>query len=204
MALGPVLIVFPPYYFPWTLLAAAAAGVAAGLAAGGRTLRARLAGAAAASLLLFTVALVVLGRGWMGSFAPGLLAAMWWLFPPVVAGALLSALARHLLGAWRAFATSLVGIAGLTLAGVLLASALAPAEAAGAPPFETAARWPCWAMAERRRLTAIERVVRNDGPQITCTYTGWGGVHIGTARGSQRGSEWEDGWWPELLRTSRP
>lgn len=203
LALGPTLIVFSPQYFPWTLLAAGAAGVAAGLAGGGRTLRAQLARAVAFSMVLFTVAVVVTGRGWMGSFAPALFTAMWWLLLPVAAGALLGALARRRLGAWRALAVSLVGVAGLTIAGALLASTLAPAEVGDAPRCETGlpcARSACWATAERRRFTAVERVVRYDGSEITCTYTGWGGVHIGTATGSGRGSGWNDGWWPVLLR----
>lgn len=208
LALGPVLIVFTPLYFPWTLLVAGSLGLLAGLAGDTRpTPRARLVRAVAAALLLFSVSLLVLGRGWTGSFSPALLAAFWWLLLPTAAGALLGAAARGSLGPWRAFAASIGGTAAVAIAGAVLAVAAAPPDVPNAPlcePGRECARSRCWMSAERRRLLAVERVTRYDDGVITCVYTAWGGVRIGTADASGRGSSWDDGWWPLLLGDRRP
>lgn len=207
VALGPVLIVFPPIYFPWTLLVACSAGLLTGLVGDTRrTPRAQLAGAVAAALLLFSVSLLVLGGGWTGSFSLALFAVYWWLLVPMAAGALLGAVARGRLGPWRALAASIGGVAAFAIVGAALAFAVAPSEVPNAPLCESGRecqRSRCWMSAERRRL-AVERVTRYDGDAITCVYTAWGGVHVGTAVDSGNGSTWDDGWWPGILRTWGP
>lgn len=203
VTLGPMLIVFPPIYFPWTLLVAGSIGLLSGLVTDTRrTLRAQLAVAVAAALLLYSVALLVVGRGLTGSLSLALFAVYWWLLAPLAVGALLGAVARRRLGPWRALVVSIGGVATLAILGAVLALTAAPPEVANAPLCETGrecARSRCWTSAERRRFLAVERVTRYDGDVITCVYTAWGGAQVGTTDASRSGSTWDDGWWPGLL-----
>lgn len=207
VALGPVLIVFPPMYFPWTLLVSCSAGLLTGLVGDARgTPRHRVTRTAAGVVLLFAASLLVVARGWMGSFSPALFAAFWWLLVPIAGGALLGAVARGRLGLGPALAASIGGVAALAVVGMALAFAAAPSEVANPPVCEQGrecARARCWMVAERIRLLAVERVTTYGGDAITCVYTAWGGLHVGTAVSSGRGSTWDEGRWPQLLRTWR-
>lgn len=208
VALAPLLVVFPPVYFPWTLLVAASAGSLVGLAGGARTARLDVAACIVAAILLFIIAVLAFGLPTVGSLSPALLAVFWWLFVPMAAGAITAGVLRRRLGTLRALGVSIGGAVALAVIGVALAFALAPPDAADAPQCDgvsTCARSTCWVSAERIRLLTLERVTRYGDGSITCVYTGWGGVQVGTARGAPGfGSGWEDGWWPRLLRTWTP
>ncbi len=207
IALGPVLIIFPPSYFPWTIVVVALAGLLVGIASGSRSVPAQLARSIAAALTLFVVAILTFGRPTTGSFSPVLFAVLWWLFVPMAAGAVLGGLARRRLGPLRALAVTLGGAGELLLVGAVVALAAAPVEVADAPrcePGRECSRSACWMTAERRRWLGLERVTSYRDGAITCVYTGWGGLHIGTVDAGGRGSTWEDGWWPKLVRTWTP
>lgn len=205
-ALGPVLLVFPPLYFPWTLLVVVVASFLVGVVGRTSTARAQLAVTLGAAVTLFVVSLLALGRMGMGSIYPPLFAHYWWLFVPMLGGAVFGSIARRTLGQWGALGVGIVGVAGLAAAGAALAIALAPAEVGDAPQCisgRECVRYRCQMTAERIRLLAIERVTRYEASplRITCVYTAWGGIHVGTAAATDRASSWDDGWWPRLLRT---
>jgi len=207
IALGPMVLVFSPVYFPWTLLTVVAAGLLVGIADGG-TLAARLAWSSLAAALLFAVATFALSRMNAGFMSVRLLA--WlslWLLMPSLLGVAVGALARERLGPLRGMAASAGGVATVALIGAALALVAAPPEVANAPACGSTSycdRWSCSMMAERRGWLAVERVTSYDAGGITCVYTGWGGIRIGTVVSAGRGSSWEDGWWPRLLRTWNP
>ena len=202
LALFALLLVFPPLYFPWTLLAIVSGGLAVGLTvkpSGRGPLR-----AAAYGTLMVATALIVLSRV---AIAPSAYLALFlsasWLFVPAIAGALLGAAVGRRLGFVRATAVLAPAVALVGVVGAVLALVAAPAEVTNAPtcdPGGECARARCWSTAERRRLYAVERVTEfGGGGHITCTYTAWGGTDIGTVR---EGS-WTDGEWPILLGAPR-
>ena len=203
IALGPIVLVFSPVYFPWTLLTVVSAGLLVGIAGGG-TLAARLAWSSLAAALLFAVATFVLSRMNAGFMSVGLVAWLsMWLLMPLLLGVVVSAFARERLGPLRGMAASAGGVATVALIGAALALVAAPPEVANAPACGSTSyceRWSCSMMAERRGWLAVERVTSYGTGGITCVYTGWGGIHIGTVVSAS----WEDGWWPRLVRIWNP
>lgn len=203
LALFPVILVFSPIYFPWTLLVLAVGGALVGLTIGsrGRSSFARALGLAAVVIL----ALVMIFRATANSVGP-LSVLFWslgWLLAPVFAGALAGAAARRSLGLTRGAGVIVLGTAALAGLGAALAITLAPSDVADIPYCEGSPACPritCWTTAERRRLLAIESITAYDGQRIDCTYTAWGGIRIGTVSGtSGHGSGWTDADWPLLL-----
>ncbi|MGH2450339.1 MAG: hypothetical protein ACRDGE_03520 [Candidatus Limnocylindria bacterium] len=193
IGLFPVLLVFPPLYFLWALLVVACANAAAGLTIRRARLERALALAVLAGTVTVAIALATLGaRAVRPDAIPALFVTQSPLLLPAVGGAVIGALARRRLGGLHASAAVVAGAAVLTRIGFAIAGLFAPGEVANAPGF----RNQCWMTAERRRILAVERVVAWDGRHMTCTYTAWGGIHVGTVRDSG----WSDGWWPELFR----
>lgn len=205
----PLVLVFGPAYFPWTVLALAALGGAMGLATAPRGLLRTLG----LAVVLVTVAVGVrtltsnrtVDRSFLANAAVLAQTLLWIgsLLGPVLVGAAAGAWLRSRWGLWRAAAAGGAGVLAIALFGAGLALALAPAEAANAPAcadgFDCPRTW-CAQMAERRRLLAVERVVAWDGRRITCTYTAWGGIAIGQADvGYPGGGGWTDGAWPRIL-----
>ena len=199
VALFGLLLVFPPIYFPWALLAIVSGGIAVGLTVNPSSARGPVRAAAFSALMLAT-ALLVLGRM---AIAPGAYVALFasaaWLLVPVVAGALIGAAVRRRLGFVRATVVLATIVVFVGVVGAVLALVVAPPEAANGPVCESGmecARSRCWSTAERRRLYAVERVTEfSGGGRITCAYTAWGGADIGTVRDGG----WTDGAWPILL-----
>lgn len=206
VVLFPVVLVFGPGYFPWTLLVLASFGIAVGLSIDPRGSRSRpwkafglaaLTVAVILGVLVFT-SNIALGRG-------PLVAAVAWAGPlllPTIVGVLVGAWLRARMGLLRGAGVGTASVAALALVGAGLALALAPPEVAGAPTCAGGYECPrvgCAQMAERRRFLAIERVTAFDGEHITCTYTAWGGVQIGHADIGPGVGSWTDGRWPEIL-----
>jgi hypothetical protein len=208
VALFPVFLVFPPVYFPWTLLVETAAGAIAGLAIPQVTDRwgARV-GLTAAAVVGAAVLTLVLSRNVvLTSIVASAAAVSWWLAwigIPVLVGTLAGGLARRRLGALAGTATVAIALVAIAAAGMGLAVALAPRDVATAPSCDRDPRCPrmsCWMTAERRRLFAVESITAYDGSTIECTYTAWGGIRIGMVSGGVgRGSGWTDADWPMLL-----
>ena len=201
--LFPIVLVFSPIYFPWTLLALAAAGALVGLTVGshGRAWLARVGGLAGLTVLAVLVIFRVSGN-FVGPLV-ALFSWLAWLLVPIFPGALAGAVARRRFGAVRGAGTVLAGTLGLVLLGTVLAVALAPRDVADIPYCEGSPSCPrqvCWMTAERRRLFTIETITAYDDRRMECTYTGWGGVRIGVVTWAKgEGSGWTDGDWPVLL-----
>jgi hypothetical protein len=209
----PVVLVFGPVYFPWTVLILAALGSAVGLAIpphGPRFLRALgLAGVLIAVVLgvLLVTSNIGLNPSILASDTAVLLSFLVWigsLLLPVLVGVAAGATLRARWAVGRAAAIAVLGLLAIALFGAGLAFALAPPEVANAPRCADSPDCPrtwCAQMAERTRLLAVERVIAFDGSRIACSYTAWGGVYIGRAdAGFPGGSSWTDGAWPRLLR----
>ena len=208
----PVVLVFGPVYFPWSVLVLAALGVAVGLAIpprGPRFLRA-LGLAVVMVAVVFSVRMltsnITLDPSRLVSNTRALvpfLAYFGALLLPVLVGAAAGATLRAHWGVRRAGAVGVLGLFAIAVFGTGLAFAFAPSEVANAPRCADSLECPriwCAQMAERRRLFAVERVIAWDGNRITCTYTGWGGFSIGQADvGFPGGGGWTDGAWPRLL-----
>lgn len=200
----PLVLVFGPVYFPWSLLVLACMGGGVGLAVAPSTRRIVRAVALSCVLVLAVFAVLTLTANLVLRLEFLAATAAWLLeiLVPVLAGTLVGAELRARLGPLRGAAAG-AGIA-LTAAalGVALAFAAAPAEVANAPTCSGGLECPrtqCAYMAERRRLFTVERVTAFDGAQITCTYTGWGGVGVGVAEMGRAGGSWTDGGWPRFM-----
>jgi len=206
LALFPVVLVFGPVYFPWSLLVLAAVGAVVGLVIPPERARSRLLHALGLALLMVAVVLGVFRV--TSNLAPdvGVLfaVAIWsaWLLLPLFTGVLSGATLRAAVGIGRGAVVAGAGVLAIALLGAGLAFAAAPPEVAGAPTCDRGFECPrtqCASMAERRRFLAIERVTVFDGTRMTCTYTAWGGVYIGRADIGRGGSSWTDGAWPEIV-----
>lgn len=202
----PIVLVFGPVYFPWSLLVLACVGGAVGLSVRQRGQRLRLVVACG---LAGVVVAVVIGAFMLTSnvvFAPHALVSqlVWsgWIVSPMLVGVVAGAWLRARLGLVRGAGFGAASVFAVLLVGAGLAFAFAPAKVADAPTCDGGFECPrtqCAYMAERRRFMAIERVTAFDGQRITCTYTAWGGVYIGRAEMGRGGGSWTDGAWPEML-----
>jgi hypothetical protein len=208
----PVVLVFGPAYFPWSLLVLAAFGGAVGLTMPLREQRLpRSLGLAAVLVavvlgVLLLTSNIALNQSFLASNPAVLLSFLVWigsLLLPVLVGVIAGAMLRTRWGRGRAATVAVLGLFAIALLGIGLAFAFAPAEVASAPRCADGLDCPrtwCAHMAERRRLLTVERVVATDGTRITCTYTAWGGIDIGRADvGFPGGSSWTDGAWPRLF-----
>jgi hypothetical protein len=203
VAASPLVLVFGPVYFPWTLLVLACFGGVVGLAIAPRGQRSRVLRALGLAVLMVAVVLGVLTLRSNMVLSPRVLFAslIWigWLLFPILVGVLVGAWLRAGMGFARAVGTGAAAVLVIALSGAGLAFALAPPEVAGAPACDRGFECPrtqCAYMAERSRVLAIERVTAFDGVNITCTYTAWGGFEIGRADMGSRGGSWTDGAWP--------
>ena len=207
----PVVLVFGPVYFPWSVLVLAALGVAVGLAIpprGPRLLRA-LGLAVVMVAVVFSVRMltsnIALDPSGLVSNAATLvpfIAYFGALLLPVLLGVAAGATLRARWGVGRAAAGGVLSLFAIALVGAGIAFAFAPSEVANAPrcaDSRDCLRTQCAVGAERRRFMAIERVTAFDGAHITCTYTAWGGIYIGRADVGPGGGSWTDGAWPKLL-----
>jgi hypothetical protein len=207
IAAFPLVLVFGPVYFPWTLLVLACFGGVVGLFVTPRGQRAGLL--RALGLAVFMVA-VVLGVMTLTSnlvLSPTVLFArlswMGWLLLPILVGVLVGAWLRARVGIVRGAGIGSAAVFALAIVGAVLAFAIAPPEVAGAPMCDPRSfdcpRSQCAIGAERRRFLAIERVTAFDAQHITCTYTAWGGTYIGRADVGRGGGSWTDGAWPRFV-----
>jgi hypothetical protein len=202
----PVVLVFGPVYFPWSLLVLACLGGVVGLSVGQRGPRSRLIYACSLAGVMVAVVLGVLTLTSNVVLAPVVLVSqlVWigWILLPMLVGVVGGAWLRARLGLVRGAGVGAAAVSVIFVVGASLAFALAPAEIANAPACGGGLECPrsqCAYMAERRRFMAIERVTAFDGQRITCTYTAWGGVYIGRADMGRGGGSWTDGAWPALL-----
>jgi hypothetical protein len=202
----PLVLVFGPVYFPWTLLVLACLGGITGLSIVASDPRSRVLISVGAAVLMVAAVLAV--GTFTANFAlnPRMLVALvvWstWLLPPILSGALVGARLRARFGIVRGAVTGAAASLVIAGAGAILAFAAAPPEIATAPACDgdfECPRTQCAYMAERRRVLAIERVTAFDGERITCTYTAWGGIYIGRAEMGRGGGSWTDGMWPMIL-----
>jgi hypothetical protein len=206
LAAFPVVLVFGPVYFPWSLLLLACFGGVVGLSIVPRAQRPGFLRALGLAALMVVVVLGVFALTSNVVFAPAVLVSqlVWigWILLPMLVGAFAGAWFRARLGLVRGFGIGAAVAFAIFLVGAGLAFALAPPEIADAPACDGGFECPrtqCAYMAERRRLLAIERVTAFDGQRITCSYTAWGGVYIGRAEMGRGGGSWTDGAWPEIL-----
>ena len=206
LAAFPLVLVFGPVYFPWTLLVLACFGGVVGLSI---VPRGQGPGVLRGFFFAVLMVAVVLGVFTLTSnvvFAPPALVSqlVWigWFFFPMLVGVSAGAWLRARLGLVRGSGIGAALVFAIFLVGAGLAFAFAPPEIADAPACDGGFECPrtlCAYMAERRRLLAVERVTAFDGQRITCTYTAWGGVYIGRADMGRGGGSWTDGAWPEIL-----
>lgn len=206
----PLVLVFAPVYFPWSMLVLACLGGVVGLSIVAPDARRRsLITVVIAVLMVVTVIAVgILTRNFVLNV--GVLTALFawsvWIFVPVLLGMLLGASLRARFGIVRGAGMGAAATLAVTLVGAGLALLVAPPEVANAPACERELACPrtqCAFMAERRRILAIERVTAFDGKRITCTYTAWGGIHIGQAEMGRGGGSWTDGAWPLIVSGRR-
>jgi hypothetical protein len=205
LATFPLVVVFGPVYFPWSLLVLACFGGVVGLslvASGARTLLPRAIGLAMLMVaVVFAVITLTSNIIWTASTL--VFAVVWTLgiLVPLLFGVLAGAWLRARNGVARGAAIGVAAALAVALIGTGLAFAAAPAEIADAPTCDRGFECPraqCAYMAERRRLLAIERVTAFDGARVTCTYTAWGGIDIGRAEMGRGGGSWTDGVWSRL------
>lgn len=204
---APALVVFSPVYFPETLFAVLALGMFVGIAGRPSSFGAVAVACAVASGVVFVMGLVLFFRPFTGLVVvSGALAVGLWLFVPLTIGAAVGIVVRRRFPR-AAVAVGAAGVVAVAALGVLLMFVVAPREAADAPDCaggHECARTMCQMMAERRRLFALERVTQYGAGTVTCVYTAWGGVHVGTAYATSRSMSWDDGWWPHALRFWTP
>jgi hypothetical protein len=201
--LFPVVLVFPPSYWPETLLVLAAGGAIVGLTVS--PVRHRLPFALGLAVLTFAAVLTVLIVTRNVGITPSHLP-WWtvWIGGPIAVGATLGTAARRRLGLARGVAALGCSCVVLAVVGAALAVVVAPQDVVGAPTCDgrgglDCLRAQCAYMAERRRLGAVERVVAFDGARMTCGYTAWFGLDVGRADVDGRGARWTDGWWPVFV-----
>jgi hypothetical protein len=205
IAAFPLVLVFGPVYFPWTLFVLACFGGVVGLAiAPGQ--RAGLLQALGLAVLMVSVVLAVMTVTSNMVLSPTVLFARlsWigWLLLPILVGVLVGAWLRARMGIVRGAGIGAAAVFAIALAGAGLAFAFAPPDVAGAPTCERerdCSRTQCAIGAERRRFLAVERVTAFDVDHITCTYTAWGGIYIGRADVGRGGGSWTDGAWPRFI-----
>lgn len=208
----PVVLIFGPAYFPWSVLVLVGLGAGVGLAIPprGRQLP-RVLGLAVLMVAVVLAVLtltsnIVLDASFLASNAAVLRSVLMWigsLLLPMLVGVAAGAALRARWGIARAAAVGVLSLFAIALVGAGLAFVFAPAEVANAPrcadSLECPRTW-CAQMAERTRLLAIERITAFDGNRITCTYTAWGGIYIGRTDVVGRGDwSWTDGAWPRIL-----
>lgn len=201
----PLVLVFGPVYFPWTLLVLACFGGVVGLSIAPRGQRSDLPRAFGLAVLLVAAVLGVMTTSNMLISLSLLLVSLVWiglLLLPILAGVFAGTSLRTRMGLARGAATGAAAAFATLVVGAGLALAFAPAEVS-APMCEPdrfdCPRTQCAYMAERRRVLTIERVTAFDGETITCTYTAWGGFEIGRATMGSRGGSWTDGAWPRFV-----
>jgi hypothetical protein len=207
IAAFPLVLVFGPVYFPWTLLVLACFGGVVGLFITPRGQRSGLLRALGLAVFMVAVVLGVMTLTSNMVLSPAVLVARlnWigWLLLPILVGVLVGAWLRARLGIVHGAGIGAAALVAIALAGAGLAFALAPAEAARAPTCNPDSfdcpRSQCAIGAERRRFLAIERVTAFDAEHITCTYTAWGGIYIGRADVGRGGGSWTDGAWPLIV-----
>jgi MFS family permease len=213
----PVVLVFGPTYFPWTLLVLAVLGGVGGLMVrpGNRhDLRALAVTALMSGVVVLAFALtsqmalqlasltsdprlVVPFLVWVGS-----------LLVAILVGAVAGVMLRARWGVASGVIRGLLAALAVAVLGIILAFVLAPPEVAAAANCSgpSCARSRCAFTAERTRFFALERVTELDATHVTCTYTAWGGLYIGRVDVSvpAGGSTWTDGDWPLMLRGGSP
>jgi hypothetical protein len=206
LALFPVVLVFGPVYFPWSLFVLWCFGGVVGFSSAPHGRRSQIPRALGLSVLMLAVVLgplalssnVVFSRDYLG----GQVRWVAWLLFPILIGVFAGASLRAKTGIGRGAVIGVSTVLAIGLLGVGLAFAFAPPEVTGAPVcdrgLECQRTW-CGYMAERTRVLAIERVTAFDGERITCTYTTWGGITIGRAEIGRGGGSWIDGAWPEIV-----
>ncbi len=208
----PVVLIFGPAYFPWSVLVLVGLGAGVGLAIPQR--RRQLPRVLGLAVLMIAVVFgvltltsnIALDGSVLASDAAVLRSVLVWigsLLLPVLVGVATGAALRARWGVGHAAAVGVLGLFAVALVGAGLAFAFAPPEVPNAPrcadSLECPRTW-CAQMAERTRLLAIERVTAFDGDRITCTYTAWGGIYIGRTDVGGRGDwSWTDGTWPRTL-----
>jgi hypothetical protein len=205
LATFPLVLVFGPMYFPWSMLVLACFGGVVGLSLASGGARPLLPRAVGLAVLMVAVVLVVITLTSNIVWSAGTLvfAVVWTLgiLVPLLVGVLVGAWLRARSGVTRGAAIGVAAALAIALIGTGLAFAAAPTEIADAPTCEGGFECPrtqCAYMAERRRLFAIERVTAFDRERVTCTYTAWGGIDIGRAEMGRGGGSWTDGIWPRL------
>lgn len=206
IAAFPVVLVFGPGYFPWTLLVLACLGGVVGLSIAPRGQRSGLLRALGLAVLMVAAVLgvMMLTSNMLIGLSVLVASLVWigWLLLPILVGVSVGAWLRARMGIARGAGIGAAGLFAIALVGAGLALAFAPPDVADAPECDGGFECPrtqCAYMAERRRLLAIERVTAFDGVNITCTYTAWGGFEIGRADMGSRGGSWTDGAWPRFM-----
>lgn len=200
----PVVLVFGPVYFPWSLLVLACLGGVLGLAVPPRSGPVVRAVGLSCVFVLAVLTVFVVSSNMLLREEFLAATAMWLLeiLAPAVVGAIVGALLRAHLGLVRGTAAGAGVAASIGVLGIALAYAAAPVEIADAPTCTGGLECPrtqCAYMAERRRLLTIERVTAFDGARVACTYTAWGGVQVGVAEMGRGGGSWTDGAWPRFM-----
>jgi hypothetical protein len=212
LAAFPLVLVFGPVYFPWTLFVLTCCGVVVGLSMPPRGPRSQLLRVLGLAALMLAVVLgvLVLTSNLVLNLSTLASALAWtsWLLFSLLAGISAGAWLRARMGISRGSGVGAAAALVITIAGAGLEFAIAPPETKGAPTCTDGVECPrtqCAYTAERRRFLAIERVTAFDAEQITCTYTAWGGIYIGRVDvGRGAGSSWSDGAWPQILSGRRP
>lgn len=206
---APALVVFSPVYFPETLFGVVCAGAVLAALSGASSFRSLITASAIAAVAVFTVALVrFIAPLQPVTIMSTALAIVLWLFVPFIVGAAIVHVLRRRLGGGRGIAVAAAGLVSVGALGVLLMFMVAPRDAADAPDCGNAPDCPrttCAMMAERRRFLALERVTQYGASSITCVYTAWAGIEVGTVYATPRsGATWDDGWWPRAMRFWTP
>ena len=198
----PLVLIFPPTYWPWSLLVFAGVGGVAAFALPTRAPKALVAALGMAVLMTATTLGINVARANLRfdvAYLP------WWtilVLAPIFSGALAVVFLRTRFAGPLAAVFAAFAFAATAAVGAGAALALAPPEVAGLPACDrnvSCSRDQCALMAERRRLLAIEHVTASERSRVSCAYTAWFGLPIGRAEIGAGGGHWIDGWWPELV-----